>query len=80
MDRDFIITEYDKTLESRLFAFLEKCMPESGRSLDLNGREPVFETVLRDASVDPGKVSSRVRVLDAEGKMRRYAFKEVQFI
>ena len=37
-------------------------------SLDLNGREPVFETVLRDASVDPGKVSSRVRILDAEGK------------
>ena len=45
MDRNFIITEYDKTLESRLFAFLEKCMPESGRSLDLNGRHSFYKDI-----------------------------------
>ena len=45
MDRNFIITEYDKTLESRLFAFLEKCLPESGRSLDLNGRHSFYKDI-----------------------------------
>jgi len=45
MDRNFIMTEYDKTLESRLFAFLEKCMPESGRVLDLNGRHSFYKDI-----------------------------------
>lgn len=45
MDRNFIITEYDQKLESRLFAFLEKCLPESGRSLDLNGRHSFYKGI-----------------------------------
>lgn len=45
MDRNFIITEYDQKLESRLFAFLEKCLPESGRALDLNGRHSFYKDI-----------------------------------
>ena len=45
MDRNFIITEYDQKLESRLFAFLEKCLPESGRFLDLNGRHSFYKDI-----------------------------------
>ncbi|HOC34952.1 MAG TPA: GNAT family N-acetyltransferase [Ruminococcus flavefaciens] len=45
MDRNFIITEYDQKLEFRLFAFLEKCLPESGRALDLNGRHSFYKDI-----------------------------------
>ena len=45
MDRNFIMTEYDQKLESRLFAFLEKCLPESGRALDLNGRHSFYKDI-----------------------------------
>ena len=45
MDRNFIITEYDQKLESRLFAFLEKCLPESGRALDLDGRHSFYKDI-----------------------------------
>ncbi len=45
MDRNFIITQYDQKLESRLFAFLEKCLPESGRALDLNGRHSFYKDI-----------------------------------
>ena len=39
------MTEYDQKLESRLFAFLEKCLPESGRALDLNGRHSFYKDI-----------------------------------
>lgn len=45
MDRDYIITEYELSREPQLFAFLEKCMPESGRSLDLNGRHSFYKDI-----------------------------------
>ena len=43
MDRNFIITEYELSQEPHLFAFLEKCLPESGRSLELNGRHSFYK-------------------------------------
>lgn len=45
MDRNFIITEFDMSLGSRLIAFLEKCLPESGRILDLNGRHSFYKDI-----------------------------------
>ncbi len=45
MDRNFIITEFDTSLGSRLIAFLEKCLPESGRVLDLNGRHSFYKDI-----------------------------------
>ena len=45
MDINCIITEYELSLEQQLFAFLEKCLPESGRSLDLNGRHSFYKDI-----------------------------------
>ena len=45
MDRNFIITEYELSQEPHLFAFLEKCLPESGRALDLNGRHSFYKDI-----------------------------------
>ncbi len=33
---------YDKSYEPQLLAFLEKCLPESGRALDVNGRHSFY--------------------------------------
>lgn len=40
--KSFEPTEYNKTFESLLIAFLEKCLPESGRALDINGRHSYY--------------------------------------
>ncbi len=45
MDINFIMTEYELSQEPHLFAFLEKCLPESGRTLDLNGRHSYYKDI-----------------------------------
>ncbi len=45
MDRNFIMTEYELSQEPHLFAFLEKCLPESGRALDLDGRHSFYKDI-----------------------------------
>ena len=36
---------YHKSYEPLLFEFLEKCLPESGRALDLNGRHSFYKDI-----------------------------------
>ena len=45
MDRNFFMTEYELSQEPQLFAFLEKCLPESGRTLNLNGRHSYYKDI-----------------------------------
>ena len=40
--QSFEIIEYQKKYEPLLISFLEKCLPESHRSLDLNGRHSYY--------------------------------------
>lgn len=42
MKKSFEPTEYNKTFESLLIEFLEKCLPESQRVLDINGRHSYY--------------------------------------
>lgn len=42
MQKSFEVTEYDKTFEPLLIEFLEKCLPESQRALDINGRHSYY--------------------------------------
>ena len=39
------MTEYELSQEPQLFAFLEKCLPESGRTLNLNGRHSYYKDI-----------------------------------
>ena len=39
------MTEYELSQEPHLFAFLEKCLPESGRALDLDGRHSFYKYI-----------------------------------
>ena len=39
------MTEYELSREPQLFAFLEKCLPESGRALDLDGRHSYYKDI-----------------------------------
>ncbi len=43
MEKCFDIIEYTKTYEPQLTAFLEKCLPQSGRVLDINGRHSCYK-------------------------------------
>ena len=38
----FIPLEYNRTYQDRLLKFLEKCLPESGRALDTQGRQSFY--------------------------------------
>ena len=38
----YIPLEYNKTYQDRLLNFLEKCLPESGRALDIQGRQSFY--------------------------------------
>lgn len=42
MKKSFELTEYNKTFEPLLIEFLEKCLPESDRTLDINGRHSYY--------------------------------------
>ncbi len=39
------LLEYQKKYEPQLFAFLEQCLPESGRTLDINGRHSFYKNI-----------------------------------
>ena len=43
----FIPVIYEKQYETSLFAFLEICLPESGRALDLSGRHAFYLDIPR---------------------------------
>lgn len=38
----FNIQEYDNKYQNQLIRFLEQCLPQSGRTLDLNGRHNMY--------------------------------------
>lgn len=42
MEKSFEPVIYDKIYEPQLIGFLEKCLPESGRALDINGRHSFY--------------------------------------
>lgn len=39
------IVEYKAEFYNKLISFLEKCLPESGRQLDINGRHKAYSDV-----------------------------------
>lgn len=39
------LMEFQKEYEPELFSFLDKCLPESGRALDLNGRHAYYREI-----------------------------------
>lgn len=41
----FKIIEYDISYETKLISFLDKCLPESGRVLDINGRHSFYKDI-----------------------------------
>lgn len=42
----FVPVLYEKQFEPMLFSFLETCLPESGRTLDLDGRHSYYREIL----------------------------------
>lgn len=45
MGKQFEILEFRKDYEERLIDFLEQCLPESGRDLDINGRHRFYKDI-----------------------------------
>lgn len=45
MVKPFEPIEYSKMLEPLLTSFLEQCLPESGRALDINGRHSYYKDI-----------------------------------
>lgn len=41
----FTIKEYNRQYNNCLLHFLEKCLPQSGRSLELNGRHKMYNSI-----------------------------------
>lgn len=39
------IKDYDKEYQDELTAFLEKCLPESGRCFDIDGRHSYYKDI-----------------------------------
>lgn len=42
MERSFEPIKYKKIYETLLLSFLEECLPESGRALDIGGRHSFY--------------------------------------
>ena len=45
MDTGIEIKEYDKIVQPLLLEFFEKCLPESGRCLDIDGRHSYYKDI-----------------------------------
>ncbi|MBQ8781781.1 MAG: GNAT family N-acetyltransferase [Oscillospiraceae bacterium] len=45
MNISFEPIKYDKMYEQKLIEFLEECLPESGRALDINGRHSCYKDI-----------------------------------
>lgn len=45
MEKPFEPIKYNSKFESHLIDFLERCLPESGRSLDINGRHSCYKDI-----------------------------------
>lgn len=45
IEKSFELIEYSKMYEPLLIEFLEKCLPESGRALDINGRHGFYKDI-----------------------------------
>ena len=41
----FELIDYEKIYEPQLLSFLEKCLPESGRALDIDGRHSFYKAI-----------------------------------
>lgn len=41
------LKEYNKTYQDSLIGFLHKCLPESGRTLDIDGRHKMYKDINR---------------------------------
>lgn len=44
----FNLKEYNKTYQDSLIGFLYKCLPESGRTLDIDGRHKMYKDINRN--------------------------------
>lgn len=45
MDKSFEPIAYNRAYEPRLLEFLERCLPESGRALDIDGRHSFYRDI-----------------------------------
>ena len=45
MEKQFEPIEYQRSFEPLLIDFLEQCLPESGRTLDINGRNSSYRDI-----------------------------------
>lgn len=43
--QNFVPVRYEKNFEKQLVSFLEKCLPQSGRALDINGRHSYYKDI-----------------------------------
>ena len=46
-EKSFVPVEYKKEYEPLLVSFLEKCLPESNRQLEINGRHDYYMNIGR---------------------------------
>lgn len=43
--QNFVPVRYEKNFEKKLVSFLEKCLLQSGRALDINGRHSYYKDI-----------------------------------
>lgn len=73
MEKSFVPIEYKKEYEPLLFSFLEKCLPESGREFEINGRHSVYKDIDKYYTAfrcmfDGGKMIGVSAVKELDGK------------
>ncbi|MBO7395095.1 MAG: GNAT family N-acetyltransferase [Ruminococcus sp.] len=71
--RSFDIIEYQKEYEPLLISFLEKCLPESHRCLDINGRHSYYLNIAEHFAgfwcmIDGDNIIGTVAVSELENK------------
>lgn len=73
MEKSFEPITFNKRYEPFLIEFLEKCLPESGRALDINGRHSFYKNIENCFKAfwcmfDHGKVIGVVEVKELDNK------------
>lgn len=73
MEKSFEPIKYKKKYEFLLLAFLEKCMPESGRALDIGGRHSFYmdiDNLFKDfwCMFDHDKIIGAVAIKELDDK------------
>lgn len=73
MEKSFEPTKYHKMYEPLLIDFLEQCLPESGRALDINGRHSFYKNIENSFNAfwcmfDQDKIIGAVAVKELDSK------------